>query len=106
MSNGRAKDPTRTLKPGGLAAESYAETSSDPMRERPHTDILFAFEMVLAALERTTEALGVVLDTMERGDRLSDSAMAECRVQLVNVTRDRQQLEASILGARTPARRH
>jgi hypothetical protein len=68
--------------------------------------MLHAFEMVLAALRRTTEAFAVVLDTMERGDALSASAIAQCRAELVNVDRDRQHLEVTIRGTRTPLRHH
>jgi hypothetical protein len=77
----------------GVDVDNPGRVISSTMSSSPDPDLLQALEHVLETLARASRVLGSVLDTMDRGDRLTDAAIAEYRSQLQNVERDRQRME-------------
>lgn len=55
--------------------------------------LLQALEHTLEALSRTSDVFRTALDTMARGERFSDTLIAEYRAQQANIAADRQRME-------------
>jgi hypothetical protein len=62
----------------------------------PNSNLLQALEHTLEGLRRTTEALTRALNAMERGERFSDTIIADYRSQLDTVDRDRLRMEEMV----------
>ena len=67
--------------------------TTPPTPDSPNPDLLQVLEYTLETVKRMSTVLRSTFDVMGRGERLSDSMIADYRGQLKSVESDRQRLQ-------------